>query len=89
MLLERVSLEDKIDHLFVVNIRFNKDLVTFTQLIYNKLYCSIFEKQKMLDASERFAIALGEAMRESDKSYLCTKKTHATIFEKQFISLYL
>lgn len=53
MLLERVSLEDKIDHLFVVNIRFNKDLVTFTQLIYNKLYCSIFEKQKMLDAYKK------------------------------------
>ena len=83
MLLEFVCLEDKIGHLFVV------EKATPKQLMYNKLYCPIFEKTKILDASERSVFTLSETMREGNKSYLCTKKTHATMLKKQFIPLYL
>ena len=38
MLLERVSLEDNIGHLFVVDIRFNREEATPKQLMYNELY---------------------------------------------------
>lgn len=44
---------------------------------------------KILDASERSAFALSKTMRESKKSYLWTKKTHATMLDKQIIPLYL
>ena len=46
MLLERVSLEDKTGHLFLVDIRFNRDETTPKQLMYNELYCPILKKKK-------------------------------------------
>ena len=36
--------------------------------MYDEQFCPIFEKHKMLDASERSVFALSETMRNDDKS---------------------
>ena len=58
-------------------------------IMYDKQYCPIFKKQKMLNASERSVFALSGTMRKDDKSYLYTKQARAKMFEKQSIFLYL
>ena len=42
MLLQRVNLERKIGHLFVVDIRFNWEEAIPKQLMYDELYCINF-----------------------------------------------
>ena len=52
--------------------------------MYNNIYSPIFEKKKILDASERYALALSETMREEGQSYHSTKKyTHTTMLKKR------
>ena len=45
MLLQRLNLERKIGHLFVVDIRFNWEEATPKQLMYDELYCINFFKK--------------------------------------------
>ena len=49
LLLESVSLEDKIGHLYVVDIKFDHENATEKQIAYNELYPPIVEKQKTID----------------------------------------
>ena len=87
MLLQHVDLDDKNRHLFNVDIRFNKEEATPKQHMYNEIYCPIFEKKKILDVTERSVFLLRETFQDGDKSYVCTKKIHATMLEKKFIPL--
>ena len=52
-LLEKVSLEDLIGHLFVADIAFDEKNATKKQYMYNEIFPPIIEKQKILDANER------------------------------------
>ena len=52
LLLEKVSLEDSIGHLFIVDIEFDEQNATKKQYMYNEIFPPIFEKQKILDANE-------------------------------------
>ena len=47
--LERVGLNDPVGHLFVIDINFDYEKATPRQRIYNEIYPSIIEKQKLKD----------------------------------------
>ena len=53
LLLEKVSLNDQIGHLYVVDIEFDHTKATENQIAYNKTYPLIIEKQKIIDTCER------------------------------------
>ena len=52
LLLEKVSLEDTIGHLFIVDIEFDEKNATKRQYMYYKIFPPIIDKQKILDANE-------------------------------------
>ena len=93
LLLETVSLGDPIGHLFVVDIEIDEQNATEKQLLYNEVFPPIIEKQQILDANERSAYQLLELFDETSdnkpESYRCTAKSHAAMFPKKFIPLYL
>ena len=93
LLHEKVSLDDLIGHLFVVDIEFDQKTQQKKQFLYNEILPPIIEKQKVLDANERSVYQLLELFDETaenkPKSYRCTAKSHATMFPKKFIPLYL
>ena len=93
LLLEKVSLEDPIGHLLVVDIEFDEKNATKKQFMYNEIFPPIIEIQKILDANERSLYQLLELFDKTNddkpKSYRCTAKSHATMFPKKFIPLYL
>ena len=93
-MLERVDLNDPIgQHLFVVNISFNYEKAMPRQRVYDEIYLSIIEKQKVIDVAERSVYQLMEQYTENGdikpKSYCSTKTVHATLFQKRFHPLYL
>ena len=61
--------------------------------MYNEIFPPIIEKQKILDANEWSLFQLLELFDKTNdgkpKSYRCTDKSHATMFPKKFIPLYL
>ena len=63
ILLEKVDLDDPVGHLFVVDISFNYEKVMPRQRIYNEMYPSIIEKQKIIDVAERSVYQLIEQYR--------------------------
>ena len=48
-LLETVSFEDKIGHLYIVDIEFDVKNATKREFAYNEIYPSIIEEQKVID----------------------------------------
>ena len=52
LLLEKVSLDDPIRHLFLVDIEFDQKNATKKQFLYNEILTPIIEKQKVLHANE-------------------------------------
>ena len=93
LLLETVNLDDEIGHLFVVDIEFDVKRATEYEYMYNEIFPTIIEKQKLLKANKRSVYQLLELMQKTSdgvpKTYRCTEKSHATMFPKRFISLYL
>ena len=87
-LLEKVSLEDEIGHLYVADIMFDTKNATEKQLIYNEIYPPIIEKQKIIDPCERSVYQLLEQYIEGANNnplaYWATAKAHATISQKHF-----
>ena len=61
--------------------------------MYNEIIPPIIEKQKILEANERSVYQLldlfSKTNKDRPKSYRCTEKSHATLFPKKFIPLYL
>ena len=85
-LLESVSFEDKIDHLYIVDIIFDAKKAAKRQFAYNEIYPPIIEKQKTIDPCERSVFQLLEQFVMGDmgpKSYRSTAKAHATLFKKK------
>ena len=56
--------------------------------MYNEIFPLIIEKEKILDANERSLYQLLELF-ETSSGYRCTAKSHATIFPKKCIPLYI
>ena len=92
LLLETVSLDDKIGHLFVVEIEFDYKNATLQQIYYNDIYPPIIEKQTTIDPKQRGIYQLLDNFREGSDgalSYRSTAKAHSTLFPKKFIPIYL
>ena len=53
LIIRGISDEDRIGHLFIVNIHFDKKNASKNQLFYNEIYLPLFEKKKVLLANER------------------------------------
>ena len=53
MLIETVDLDAKVGYLFLVYTNFNLEKANAKTLMYNEIYTSIFEKQKILDPTEK------------------------------------
>ena len=86
LIIQVISDEDKICHLFVVDKHFDQKNVSKRQLFFNEIYSPIFEKKKVLSANERSVFELLDAMRLNDEatinSFKTTAKTHAIMDEK-------
>ena len=92
LLVEKVSLEDPIGHLFVADIEFDEQNASEKQYMYNEIFPPIIEKQKILEANERYLFQLLELFNQNNdkpKSYRCTAKSHTTMFPKKCIPLYI
>ena len=100
-ILNEISHENAIGHLFIVDIRFNE--INEKTLSFNEVYPPIFEKAKSkktnkqtkkLEPYERSSLQLlSIAVRGEEKdrlnSFLYNSKTHSTLKEKKFILLYV
>ena len=92
LLLESVSLQDLIGHLYIVDIKFDKKNATEKQIAYNEIYPPIVEKQKTIDACEGSVYQLLDNYKESGdspSSYQVTAKVHSTMLAKKCIPLHL
>ena len=94
VLLENVTLENKLGHLFVVNIKF-ADIFEKT-VLFNEIYPPLFEKPKTIDLYKRSCTQIisratikhNKKKKDTLYSLLFNSKTHATLKEKTFIPLY-
>ena len=89
ILLESVSFEDKIGHLYIVDIEFDKKNATEKILAYNEIYPPIIEKQKTIDPCEISTYQLLEQFVMGGKgpsSYKKSAKAHANLFKKNFFA---
>ena len=91
-LLENVSFEDTIGHLYIVDIEFDTKNATDRAFAYNEIYPPIIEKQRIIDPCESSIFQLVEQFirGENDpKAYRSTAKTHANLFKKKVLPMYL
>ena len=91
-LLESVSFEDKIGHLYIVDIEFDYKNATEKEFAYNEIYPPIIEKQKTIDPCERSVFQLLEQFVQSEKgprAYCATAKAHENLFKNFFLPMYL
>ena len=93
LILQGISDNDKIGHLFIVGIKFDHKNASEKDLFFNEIYTPIFLKKKVLSVKERSVSQLLNAMRLNDKgtnnSYKPTAKSHATIDARITIPLYV
>ena len=66
-LLESVSFEDKIGHLYIVDIEFDYKNATEKEFANNEIYPPIIEKQKQIGPCERSVLEMLEQFVRSDK----------------------
>ena len=93
LLIEKVSLDDPIGHLFVVDIEFDHENATPRQIMYNEIFPRIVDKKKVLEPNERSIFQLLELYSEDNKgkakSYKPLPQSHATLLPKRYVPLYL
>ena len=86
-LLESVSFEDTIGHLYIVDIEFDFKNATKREFAYNEIFPPIIEKQRMIDACQRSVFQLLEQVlmgeKNVPKAYRSTANAHATLFKKK------
>ena len=51
LLLESVDLDDKIGHMFVVDIKFDYENISDRVIMYNEVFPPVIEKKETLDAN--------------------------------------
>ena len=86
-LLETVSFEDTVGHLYIVDIEFDIKNATEREYAYSEIYPPIIEKQKTIDPCERSVFQLLEQFvrgENAPKAYRSTAKAHANLFKKNF-----
>ena len=90
--MESVSLEDRISHLYIVDIELDTKNASEKILAYNEIYPPIIEKQKVIDPCERSTYQLLEQFVMGEKgpsSYKKSAKAHANLFKKLFLPMHL
>ena len=94
-ILNSISHEDNIGHIFTVDIKFHN--ITEKALLFNGMYSPIFEKKKQkkknVDPFERSTLRLMSVIvRDEEKEKINRfpyhSKTHSTLKEKKFVTLY-
>ena len=91
-LLETVSFNDTIGHLYIIDIEFDVKKSTKKEFAYNEIYPPIIEKQKMIDPCERPVFQFLEQFvsgEKGPKSYRTSAKAHANLFKKYVFPIYL
>ena len=77
LLIKSVTLDDKIGHLFVVDIEFDKKNATETKLLYKEILPTVIEKQNILYANKRSIYQLLDQYQKTEKGapkvYRCPK----------------
>ena len=93
ILFEKISLDDKKGHIFIVDIEFDHLHATDCQIMYNEIIPPFIEKDTKIEASKRSVYQLLELYSEDKKGnpnkYKISAKAHSNLFSKQFIPLYL
>ena len=93
ILFEKVSLDDKKGHIFIVDIEFDHVHATDRQIMYNEIIPPFIEKDTKIEASKRSVYQLLELYSEdkngNPNKYKVSAKAHANMLSKKFIPLYL
>ena len=90
-LLKSVTLEDKIGHLFTVDMEFSD--INPKTLLFNEIYPPIFEKNKKISPHERSTVQImSRVQKKKNKEEISAlpfnSKTHATLKDKIFVTIY-
>ena len=90
-LLANVTLDDKLGHLFVVDIIFSE--VNDKTILFNEIYPPIFKKNKKIEPYERSCTQImgrAQIKKKGDTLYSLpfNSKTHSTLKEKIYVPLY-
>ena len=90
-LLKTITLEDKIGHLFTVEIEFFEG--NEKTLLFNEIYPPVFEKKKKISPRERSTSQImSRAQRKKGKDEISAlpfnSKTHTTLKKKMFVNIY-
>ena len=93
-LLKSITLEDKIGHIFTVDIEFSD--INPKTLLFNEIYPPIFEKNKKIPLHLRSCSQIMSRAQKKNKknkeeeisSLPFNSKTHATLNKKIFVNLY-
>ena len=91
-LLEKVSFDDTICHLYIVDIEFDLKNAIERVFAYNEIYLQFIEKQKIIDPCENAVFQLLEQFvrgENAPKTYRSTSKANESIFKKNFLPMYL
>ena len=93
LLFEKVSLDDKKGHIFVVDIEFDYLHATDCQIIYNEILPPFIEKNTKIETNERSVYQLlelySEDSRGNPKNYKVSAKADSNLLAKKFVPLYL
>ena len=93
MLFEKVSLDDKKGHIFIVDIEFDHLHATDCQIMYNEILPPFIEKDTKIEANKSSVYHLlelySEDIRGCPKKYKIWSKAHSNLFAKKIIPLYL
>ena len=84
-LLESVSFEDTIGHLYIVDIETDFKNATEREFAYNEIYLPITEKQRIIDPCEKSTFQLIEQFIMGENN-VCrsTAKAHGNLFKNIF-----
>ena len=90
-LLKSVTLEDKIGHIFTVDIEFSD--INPKTLLFNEVFPPVFEKHKKIPPHLRSCSqTMSRARKKENKDEIASlpfnSKTHATLNKKIFVNLY-
>ena len=93
LLMEKVTLDDPIGHLFVVDIEFDHEKATECQIMCNEIFSPLTDKQTVVLPNERSVFQLLELYSDDHKgmpkSYKATSKYHSNLLPKRCVPIYL
>ena len=86
ILFEKLSLDDKKVHIFIVDIEFDHLHATDCQIMYNEILPPFIEKDKKIEANKRSVYQLLELYSEDHRgkpnTYKISAKAHSNLFAK-------